>query len=414
MSGPRAAAALGFAVAAFAAVQTLRRKELRERPAIVAAALTAASLPALVREARRQGDPSLLWILFAAHQLRLLGAVANDYGIAHGILRGKIDAENYHRAGLELARRIRSGSFDLRLGSKPGEQSMRVQAGIVHLLVGPSRLAAFLVYSSLGFWGLFFFYRAFLVGVPDGDARLYLLLLCFLPTLVLLPSLISKQAWMLFSLGLASLGAAHLLTGEERKGLALALAGTGLAAVVRPHIAALFAISLALSSAPLLRGRPAVRNAAVASTAALVAVAAKYAHRWGVQPSGSLASLLRQAGAKSNYGGSAFDPATPTKLQDVPFAVATVLFRPHPFEAQNARVRIASLESVFLAGLTVARLRSLAAAPTSPYGRFALAFTSLFTLAYSGVGNFGLLVLHRTQVLPFWFVPLALRRRPAT
>ena len=44
---------------------------------MVAAALTAASLPALVREARRERDPSLLWILFAAHQLRLVGAVVN-------------------------------------------------------------------------------------------------------------------------------------------------------------------------------------------------------------------------------------------------------------------------------------------------------------------------------------------------
>jgi hypothetical protein len=365
-----------------------------------------------MREARRQRDPELFWTLFAAHQLRLVSAVAN-HEIGYRIYRGKSDAENYHRAGLELARRLRSGNFDLRLGSKPGEGAMRVQAGIVHLLVGPSRLAAFLVYSSLGFWGLYFFYRAFLVGVPDGDARLYLLLLCFLPTLVLLPSLISKQAWMLFTLGLASLGAAHLLAGEERKGLALAVTGIGLAAIVRPHIAAMFAVSLAVGSAGLLRGRPAARNSMLAATAALVAVAAKYVHRWGVEPRGGLASLMQQAVAKSNYGGSAFEPATPKRLRDVPLAVATVLFRPHPLEAQNLRVRIASLESLFLLGLTVARLRSVASAPT-PYARVALTFSSLFALAYSGAGNFGVLVLHRTQLIPFYFVPLAQRRRPAT
>ncbi|MEP6978818.1 MAG: hypothetical protein ABI948_12275 [Thermoleophilia bacterium] len=411
MSGARASAALGVAVAALAAVHTLRRKDLRERPAIVAVSLTAVSLPALIREARRQRDPELFWILFAAHQLRLVSGVAN-HSIGYRIYSGKSDAENYHRAGLELARRIRSGNFDLRLGSKPGEGAMRVQAGIVQLLIGPSRLAAFLVYSSLGFWGLFFFYRAFLIGVPDGDARLYLLLLCFLPTLVLLPSLISKQAWMLFTLGLASLGAAHLVTGEERRGLALAGAGIALAAIVRPHIAAMFAVSLAVGSARLLQGRPALRNAALSSTAALVALAAKYVHRWGVEPRGGLASLLRQAGAKSNYGGSAFTPATPARLRDVPLAVATVLFRPHPLEAQSAGVRVASLESMFLLALTVARLRSFAGAPASPYARVALTFSGLFTLAYSGVGNFGLLVLHRTQLLPFYFVPIALRRRP--
>ena len=241
---------------------------------------------------------------------------------------------------------------------------------------------------------------------------MYVLLLCFLPTLVVAPSLISKQAWMLFTLGLASLGAAQLLTGEERKGLALAATGIGLAAIVRPHIAAMFAVSLAVGSAGLLRGRPAVRNGALAATAALVAVAAKYVHRWGVEPRGSLAALLDQAGAKSNYGESAFEPATPRRLRDVPFAVATVLFRPHPLEAQNMRVRIASLESMFLLALTVARLRSVASAPTSRYARVALTFTGLFTLAYSGVGNFGLLVHHRTQLLPFYFVPIALRRRP--
>ena len=50
----------------------------------------------------------------------------------------------------------------------------------------------------------------------------------------------------------------------------------------------------------------------------------------------------------------------------------------------------------------------------TPYVAFALAYTAMFVLAFSAIGNFGLLTRQRTQVLPFVLVLLAVpaARRP--
>jgi hypothetical protein len=42
---------------------------------------------------------------------------------------------------------------------------------------------------------------------------------------------------------------------------------------------------------------------------------------------------------------------------------------------------------------------------------FALAYTGLFILAFSAIGNFGLLTRQRTQLLPFVLVLLAMPAR---
>ena len=44
----------------------------------------------------------------------------------------------------------------------------------------------------------------------------------------------------------------------------------------------------------------------------------------------------------------------------------------------------------------------------TPYVVFAVAYTPLFVLAFSAVGNFGLLTRQRTQLFPFVLVLLAL------
>ena len=47
----------------------------------------------------------------------------------------------------------------------------------------------------------------------------------------------------------------------------------------------------------------------------------------------------------------------------------------------------------------------------SPYVTFALAYSGLFVLAFSAIGNFGLLARQRTQLLPFVLVLIAVPAR---
>jgi hypothetical protein len=401
-----------LAVVAGLAAGALLTVRAARRPAAVAATVSLASLPVLVREASRSRDPQRIWFLLALQQLHVVGALAHEY-LTLRFYRGERDADTYYRDALRLARDFRRGRFDLRLARRPGIAGMRYLTAIVLTVVGRSRLAAALVFSWFGFCGLFCFYRAFVIAVPGGDARLYLALLALTPSLVFFPSSISKQAWIVFSLGLAALGSAHALTDGGRGAFALVALGLALAALVRPHIAAMFALSFAAAAFVRFGVWDERVVAGVGGGAALLLLlAGRHLRKWGIGR-GDFASLLRQAGAQSSFGGSAFSPAIPRRLRDVPAAMGTVLFRPHPFEAQNVRVRAAAIESSCFSLLWLVRGRSLlragALSRRDPYLVLAFAFTGLFSLGYSWAANFGLLAEHRTQVLPFAFVPLAVR-----
>jgi len=397
------AAAVGLAGAALLATRATRR------PTAVALGVTAVSLPVLVRDAARSRDAHRLLLLLALQQLRVAGAVANEH-LTRRLYRRR-DADAYYREGLRLARAFRQGTFELRRAGRPGITGMRYLTAVVLLAAGRSRTAAAIGFAWLAFCGLYCFYRAFCIAVPQGDARLYLALLAFTPTLVFFPSGISKQAWLLFSLGLASFGAALVLERESVGGLVLVAIGLVCALTVRPHIAAMFALAFALAAAVRVRDERVLAGVA-AATVVLAALAARYLRVWGIER-GGIASLFRQAGSQSNWGGSAFAPAAPARLREIPAAIATVLFRPHVLEARSARVRVVALESSLFCAFTVLRARSLFRAGRDarehPYVVLAYSFTALFGLGYAWAANFGLLAQHRTQVLPFAFVPLAVR-----
>ncbi len=117
---------------------------------------------------------------------------------------------------------------------------------MIYALTGPSRLGGFLVYSFIGFWGLFLFHRAARIGLPEGSQRRYALLVFFLPSLVFWPSSIGKEAVMMLSLGLCALrsGADPRASGL---GVDLPGAGVGLGYMVRPHVPVVVLAALAVA-----------------------------------------------------------------------------------------------------------------------------------------------------------------------
>ena len=325
---------------------------------VVAAVLTTISLPLIARVSR--GDARLFWTLVAAEELRLLASVVHLRVSKTLYGHQSSDADDYHRAGVELAERFRAGNFDVRLGSPTGMGAIRLVTGVVHTIVGRSRLNGYLVFSWLGFWGIVFFYNAFVTALPEGDAMAYLLLLALLPSLVYFPAAISKEAWILFALGLATLGATRLATEPDGTGVALAVLGLGLAGATRPHTAAMLAASLLLGSAAELRGRRLV--AATAGVAVLTAWTLRFLQNWGLGGKGSLAKVWLEAASRTNYGRSRFSPPYPGGLRALPRVAGSVLFRPHPFEANTPITRGAAVESAFLVLFMAARLRSALAA----------------------------------------------------
>jgi hypothetical protein len=386
--------------------------------------LIAAALPVLRRQATREADPRLFWLLLFALLLKLAGALLRHY-VAFDIYGGKADAGGYHKWALEHFAQFRSGDFSAGPAPLTSTHFIEFLTALLYAVIGPTILGGFLVFSWIGFWGLFFFYRAFTLAVPNGRSRTYARLLFFLPSLLFWPSSIGKEAWMIFSLGIAALGAAHVLSGRTLKGLAMSVLGLWLAAFCRPHIAGLMAIALAASYllrrsrrefgllAPLAKG---VALAGVAVIALLfVSKAQTFLDERGIHAEQGVATALTQTSSQTDEGHSGFAPSVLSSPQRAPSALVTVLFRPFVSEAHNAQAAATGIEGTFLLLYSIFRIRSLIEAVRStrrhPYVAFALLNTALLILALSSLANFGILARQRTQLLPVYLVLLAIRPR---
>jgi hypothetical protein len=371
------------------------------------------SLPVLARAARSQGDRTLFWLLTAALGLKLLGGFAN-YLVAYEVYGGVADAQYYHDAGRTLAPSILAGNVP-DLDPIVGTNFIKLFTGWIYSLVGPNPLSGFLVYSWLAFWGMLCFYKAFVIAVPEGRRRTYFFVLFFLPSMLFWPSAIGKEAWMVFALGIASYGAARTMAGRSYRGLAVSIGGLWLASLVRPHVAGLLAISLALGYlfrrsrsdlgilAPIAKG---------VTLAALIVVAAVFTQRTeqffqesNYQTGQGITSLLQQTTEKNAYGGSAFVPSIFESPARAPIAIGTVLFRPLIFDAHNLQAFASGMEGTFLLLLFFFRiswvLSALRSIRRQPYLAIAIVYTALFVVAFSAFANFGLLARERVMVLPF-------------
>ena len=383
--------------------------------------LIIATAPALIRQAEREHDRNLFWLLLAALVLKLLGALVR-YFVSFKIYRGAVDAVAYHEIATALAERFRAGNFDTGLDTLTSTNFISFFTGLVYTVIGTSVYAGFLLYSWLAFWGLFYLYRAFTIAVPGGSHRTYARLLFFLPSILYWPSSIGKEAWMLFALGLTAFGVARSLTGRTLRGLTIAGVGLWLAALVRPHVAGMAALGLAVAytvGRTQRRRRPASSVMKFLGAAALVALAvvllsqtARFLEEQGLDPEEGVTAVLDQTTERTTRGESSFAVPSagfsPTRL---PWATVTILFRPFLFEAHNVQAGITALESTILLGLAISRARPIGRAVRSfrrlPYVTFVVVYAGLFVLAFSSIANFGILARERTQLLPFFLVLLA-------
>ena len=391
---------------------------------VVGPALLLISLPIISRRARLEGDRRLFWLLLVALLVKFIGAAARYY-VAYDVYGGVADAADYHDAGVRIAERFSAGIFDTGLDSLSETNFIRFLTGVVYSFIGSTGLGGFFVFSWLGFWGLYAFYRAFCVAVPEGRSWGYAKLVFFLPTLVFWPSSIGKEAWMVFSLGIAALGAARILTGRTWRGLAVAAVGLWAAAIVRPHVAGLLAVALAtgfLFRRPRRELRAFAPLSKAVGLAALVVVAFlllsrtdDFLKRSAIHTQSGVTGVLRQTTERTEQGGSSFAPSILESPTRAPVAVVTVLYRPFILEVHNPQAFAASIETGFLLVLTLIRWRSLVAVVRSlrrrPYVAMALVYTGLFVLAFSGFANFGLLARERAQLLPMFLVLVCLPSR---
>jgi hypothetical protein len=426
-TGPRIDATIGFlAASAYLVALALCMDRVSYDvwgAMVVGPALVVAGAYLLSRARRREADPWIGKLLVVAFVAKMLGTLVR-YAVTFELYTGRADAGGYNGSGRRLAEAFWAGNWDrvyaIEVAEFTGTEVMRLLTGIAYIVTGPTKLGGFLVFSWLGFWGLYGFYRAFRIGFPEGDHRRYAVLLFFLPSLLYWPSSIGKEAWMLFTLGLAAWGVALVL---RYRGRGYALLGLGLAgtAIVRPHVTLL--VFVALFIAYLMRRRSWVASRSgllgrIAGVGLMVLVGglvltrtADFFHLQELDREG-VEQVLERTEVQSERRGSQFDAVRPKSPGEYPDAVLTVVFRPFPWEAGSAQALVASVEGTLLALLFVLSINRLVKLPrllvTTPYLVFAVSYTLMFVFAFSSVGNFGIITRQRTQVFPMVLVLLAL------
>jgi hypothetical protein len=387
---------------------------------VVTPLVIAFTIPILRRQARREGGKALMTLLVAALLFKIVGAFLR-YFLAVDVYDGKNDAFWYDFVGTDLAARFREGNYSLGAGAS-GSEFMELLTGIIYTFIGPTIVGGFVFYSWLGFLGLFMFYRAFVLAIPEGRKRTYARFIFFLPSFLFWPSSIGKESWMMFTLGIAAYGAANMLSGKTLRGFGIAGLGLWLAALPRPHISAV--IGIAVAGAFILR-RPSPerkRSAPLMKLASLIIVggaavffvaqASTFLQSSQIDTSEGLGTALEQAADRTGKGGGEFTPPVITSPAKVPEAILTVLFRPTIPEAHNQQALLASVESTFLLIYVLVRLKWALAAlrmvRKRPYIAFSVLVTGLLIGAFSAIGNYGILARERVQIIPFLLVLLCI------
>ena len=135
---------------------------------------------------------------------------------------GVADYTRYIYKGASLASNFRHFNFPLPpgFGGIVDNGSISIVAGALFALVGINQAAAFLIMSFLSFIGITCYYRAFTLTFGGVGNRRYGYLLFFLPSLIFWTADVSKEAIMIFLLGLLTYGCAQVLarTGGFARG----------------------------------------------------------------------------------------------------------------------------------------------------------------------------------------------------
>lgn len=362
-------------------------------------------------------DPWIRSVVVWGLAAKLLGAFARFY--TNEFVLGRGDSAVYHRHGTSLSGQFRSFIFDgpvvqESLPDLNGTPFIRLLTGLLYTVTGPTRLGGFVAFSFLSFWGLYLFYRAHRIALPDALGRRYAVLLFFLPSMVFWPSSIGKEAWMTTMLGLGAYGVARILT-HQRWGYLAAVAALGGMAIVRPHVAAIFFVGLVVALSTRRSDSPTGQVKKVFGLMFLAGLSILLAGQ--IQAFFELDSLDAQevfdrTTERSAQGGSAFETSQPSSIGGLPWAFVTVLFRPFLFEVGGAVGVISSVEGSVLVGLFLWNLRSVGRAVrsllTQPFVAMVVAYTFLFVVAFSAVSNFGILARQRTQLYPLAMVLLTI------
>ena len=323
------------------------------------------------------------------------------------------DAMGYHLAGVRVAADLQAHGFSMAHREVPGTGGVDLLLGYFYDAAGsPGRMVAYYLWSTVAAIATLLFWWATRSLVRDRQAQ-YAAFIFFMPTLLLWNASLGKEAPLTLATACLAAGL-HVLTNRpvSIRGFAYLIGSVALAALIRPHVALLL---VAAATAAIAVGSRRSAGGAIASrvlpfAASTAFLLALVPITQGILDPGGSTSLVEAAYERAEVtssigGGSGFETTAVRSVADVPLAVVTVLFRPFPWEVRTIPQAITSIEAVVIGSMFVMALWRIVRSPRRqawvPVLVMAVVFVALFCVAFSSLGNFGLLARQRSQVLPF-------------
>jgi hypothetical protein len=393
--------------------------------AVLAIALFTLGRRYIARIVKTENDSQWLTkALTACLVIHLLAAPLQIWAVNH-LYGGIADYTRYIYKGAPLASNFRHFNFALPqgFGGIVDNGSISIVAAALFALVGINQAAAFLIMSFLSFVGITCFYRAFTLTFSGANNRRYGYLIFFLPSLIFWTADVSKEAIMLFLLGLLTYGCALILArrGTYRAWLLIVLSCAG-AVFIRPNemLLVLGGFTIAMIFRPKSAGakyEPARRTASLVLLSAGVGVVMFLTLHFlpGLHGSVNLASIN-----KGNQGpGSGFGSSGVAYSQSpiyFPKDVYVVLFDPLPFDAHSGGEKFQALQNAVLLVLLCVSLRNLRILPRAalarPYLIMCFVYVLSFCYFFAALGNLGLIAREATVMVPLYLVLLCIPRGP--
>jgi hypothetical protein len=346
-----------------------------------------------------------------------MGSLARYWTIVD-LYDGSADAMLYYGQGQNIARYFAAGDFsiiDTYTFRGAGTTWMVHVTALVYTLLPVSAVGSFFLFAGFAFAGSVLHYHAFRMALPDQRSRLYAFLLFFSPSILFWPSSLGKDAWIFLWTGVVMWGWAIYIQRGRLSGLIAIAISLFLINLIRPHIAAFLALSLAGVFLFIGTGRPRSLATWLVSGALLVALAgmmlvsgADYLRLDSLSVE-AVSEFYEDQQVTSFGGGSAFQPPNVFNPIGAVYGIITTLFRPFPWEAHNAQSLVTALEGVFWIGLVWLRRKVLwariRAVHRSPVLAFALVYSLIMALAMTVSGNFAIIARQRLMFLPlFWML----------
>jgi hypothetical protein len=279
----------------------------------------------------------------------------------------------------------------------------------LYIITGSSIAFGIVLFATLAFWGEFLIYRACCITLQAVNRGRAALLLLLFPSIVFWSASIGKEALLYFTTGLIVYGIAQLTYAPTLLvGVSMGF-GFLIAGFVRPHVAALLAVSLTATYFFTRNVNGTIGIVVKMICLPLLVYGSYYAFHQATQFLNAESvsqgmNVIQKVGHNSAYGGSvtAADQSMWSRLLQAPF----LLFRPFPWEVNNFQAAVASAEGVLLfyllwswRGDFIAGLRRWRADPT-------VLFSMIYCIAYSimlaaAMSNIGLIARQRVLMAPF-------------